>query len=288
MGGMVAVVTDFLATDAGVGAMIGAGVGIASGGGITGALEGGLLGGVGGSLVGAASGAGGLTTEGMFAAQETAPGLLAEDLAGWGGTASQVGQVGSAVAEAGFGDMSMQSFASTALGGGEAWLGGAAAASAGAGGGLAQTWNTFKGTGLGKALSVGSDINTLMQAEQLKKQGKAAQAASDPFSPYRAQYAQQLAQLQANPGSITSLPGYEAGNQALMRSLSARGLQGSGNAMVELQKYGQDFYAQQVNQLAGLAGAGATPGAGSGTAINANMAANKAQSSAFADLAKMF
>jgi hypothetical protein len=135
---------------------------------------------------------------------------------------------------------------------------------------------------------VGSDINTLLQAEQLKKQGKAAQAASDPFSPYRAQYAQQLAQLQANPGSITSLPGYEAGQQALMRALSARGLQGSGNAMVELQKYGQDFYTQQVNQLSNLAGAGATPGAGSGTAINANVAANKAQSSAFADLAKMF
>ena len=70
-----------------------------------------------------------------------------------------------------------------------------------------------------------------------------------------------------NPGDVTSLPGYQAGAEAVQRSLAAQGYQGSGNMAAALQKYGGDLYNQYVNQRTGSAQAqsGIQAGAGVGT-----------------------
>ncbi|HWV44638.1 MAG TPA: hypothetical protein VN039_01195 [Nitrospira sp.] len=114
---------------------------------------------------------------------------------------------------------------------------------------------------------VGGGLNILSGLYGLTQANKVA-AAADPFAPYRSQYATQLSALEANPSSITSLPGYTAGLQAVQRAQAAQGYTGSGNAMNALAQYGQGFYNQQVQQLAALAGAGATPGAGAVPAAN--------------------
>lgn len=89
-----------------------------------------------------------------------------------------------------------------------------------------------------------------------------AREASDPFAPYRAGYGQKLAALEANPGSIVSRPGFQAGLETIGRKSAATGYYGSGNMASALSRYSGDFYTQEANRLAGLAGAGQTPGAG--------------------------
>lgn len=115
---------------------------------------------------------------------------------------------------------------------------------------------------LSTALGVGSGLYGMYEAQQLKKQMAQLGASADPFGPYRAQYAQQLSALQSDPSRITSMPGYQAGLEAVQRSMAAQGYTGSGNMMAALSKYGGDFYNQQVQQLAGLAGAGISPATG--------------------------
>jgi hypothetical protein len=100
--------------------------------------------------------------------------------------------------------------------------------------------------------------------QQQKKLQQMA-AVADPFAPYRAQYAAQLQQLQANPSSLVNTPGYQAGLQALQRTQAAQGFLGSGNAQVDLLNYGGQVYNQQMQLLESLAGQG---GAGVGTAAN--------------------
>jgi len=63
----------------------------------------------------------------------------------------------------------------------------------------------------------------------------------------------QLAQLLQNPDSITSMPGYEAGLDAVERRAAGQGYLGSGNLKIALAKYGGDFYNQSVSQLSGIA-----------------------------------
>ncbi len=89
-----------------------------------------------------------------------------------------------------------------------------------------------------------------------------ARDASDPFAPYRAGYAQQLQQLETNPSMITQRPGWSAGISAINSSAGATGLFGSGNEKAALARWGGDFYNAELARLAGLAGAGQTPGAG--------------------------
>lgn len=120
---------------------------------------------------------------------------------------------------------------------------------------------------LGKGLIYGSGLLGMYQSQQMMKLAKQAQAQADPFGPYRGAYAKELGALEADPSSITSRPGYQftfdQGNQALQRMLAAGGLLGSGNALVEAQKYGQGFAGQYLTQeeqrLAGLAGANIAP-----------------------------
>ena len=66
----------------------------------------------------------------------------------------------------------------------------------------------------------------------------------------------QLAQLLADPSSITSMPGYQAGLEAVQRTGAGKGYLGSGNMMTALSKYGGDFYNQTVKQLQGIASSG--------------------------------
>ncbi len=132
----------------------------------------------------------------------------------------------------------------------------------------------------------------LADAQKLIEQAKAGGESMNPFDRYRRAYGdelktlmatpntydQQLQHLEANPGDITKLPGYEAGLTAVERSQAAGGYLGSGNMMAALQQYGGNAFAQREqflssmsldnattrreSLLAGLAGAGAAPGAG--------------------------
>jgi hypothetical protein len=50
------------------------------------------------------------------------------------------------------------------------------------------------------------------------------------------------------------MPGYQAGLEAVQRSMASQGFTGSGNMMAALSKYGGDFYQQQLNNLTQQAG----------------------------------
>jgi len=85
-------------------------------------------------------------------------------------------------------------------------------------------------------------------------------------------YEQQLAQLIANPSSVTSLPGYQfqlqQGSDTVAREMAASGFLGSGNEAAALTQYGQgyaqNFYLAQANLLAQLAGMGPSSAQGAG------------------------
>jgi hypothetical protein len=84
---------------------------------------------------------------------------------------------------------------------------------------------------------------------------------SDPFYKFRAGYGDKLAALEQSH-DVTSIPGYQAGLEAVQRAGAAQGFTGSGNMMKALQDYGGNFYNTEAARLATLAGAGAAPGAG--------------------------
>lgn len=104
-------------------------------------------------------------------------------------------------------------------------------------------------------INFGTGALGLLRAAQLKK-------AADPFGKYREQYAAELQALEANPSSITTRPGYQAGLQAVQRAGAAQGYTGSGNMAAGLAGYGQNFFEQQRQLLASLGGAGAPVGQG--------------------------
>ena len=116
------------------------------------------------------------------------------------------------------------------------------------------------------------------QANRADKTAKEAIKAGDPFGPYRAGYAEQLASLMRDPATYAANdPGYkfnlEQGQQALERSQAAKGFTGSGNAAIELLQYAQgyatDYLTKQKEFLAGLAGSGIAPNPNAGvTAAN--------------------
>ena len=117
------------------------------------------------------------------------------------------------------------------------------------------------------ALQIGGGLYGILQSLNLQRQAQILASQSDPFSSSRGQYATQLNNLMANPSSITSLPGYDAGLQAVERSMASQGYSGSGNMMAALQQYGGQAYQQQVQTLEALSGANATPGAGAQVAL---------------------
>ena len=104
------------------------------------------------------------------------------------------------------------------------------------------------------------------------------------------QYAQKLQELIANPGSVTSLPGYQfnfdQGSQAVARQMAAGGFLNSGNEATALTQYGQNYamstFNQQAQLLSSLAGFNA-PAYGSNAAASTNAGTN-AGNSAFNQL----
>lgn len=142
------------------------------------------------------------------------------------------------------------------------------------GGGPASWMDSIKGLPWGN-ISKGIDIGTggygLLQARRMQQLARMRAQQMDPFGSQRGQYAQQLQSLMSNPSNIEKLPGWQAGNLAVQRALAAQGYTGSGNAMSALQKFGGDFYNQQVQQLAGLAGANINPAAGADMAMQGDV-----------------
>ena len=92
------------------------------------------------------------------------------------------------------------------------------------------------------------------------------QKIADPFASQREQYQNQLSTLMSDPSKIADTGAYkwafDQGQQGVERSLAAKGMGNSGNALTELTKYGQGMASQQFNNLAGMLGnfAGAAPG----------------------------
>lgn len=118
------------------------------------------------------------------------------------------------------------------------------------------------GGGSGSPVSTARSIFDIVSGIYGMKLADDAREASDPFAQFRGAYGQQLAALEANPSLITSRPGWQAGLEAISRNNAARGYAGSGNETAVLSRYAGDFYNQEANRLAQLAGAGQTPGAG--------------------------
>lgn len=128
----------------------------------------------------------------------------------------------------------------------------------------------FSGLGSSDWLSIAGGAYGIYSSEEQRKLAKQAAQMQDPFGPQRAQYASQLAKLNADPNSVTSLPGYQfgmdQGTQALLRTQAATGYTGSGNEAIALQKFGQEYAGNYLrseqDRLAQLAGAQFSPSGG--------------------------
>lgn len=230
---------------------------------------GGTLGGVfGGGAVNAGTGAGvgtglgGVEGGASLLAAEGA-GTVGPGLTAGGGTYGTIGGNSAILGQGGAGlssgvGLSAPTFAGGGSGitGGLGMTAGATTAASGAGG-LSGVLGTIGGylPAVQSLASIASGIYGMKLAGD-------AREASDPFAPYRAGYGQKLAALEANPGSIVSRPGFQAGLETIGRKSAATGYYGSGNMASALSRYSGDFYTQEANRLAGLAGAGQTPGAG--------------------------
>ena len=86
-------------------------------------------------------------------------------------------------------------------------------------------------------------------------------------------YAQQIQQLQANPSSVESLPGYRAGLRAVQRAARAEGFGGSGTMAAALAGYGGQQYQRQLANLAALQGPAASYTAPSNIGAYTNLGA---------------
>ncbi len=135
--------------------------------------------------------------------------------------------------------------------------GGGGGGSNAGGGKPAMPWGSA-----GNLYTMGTGALGLLGAGVLNNAGQLAQEQADPFGPYRKQYADKMAALAADPSSITQQPGYEAGMQAIKRSMASQGYTGSGNMMAAMSKYGGDQYDKLMSMYSGLAGAQFNPAQG--------------------------
>lgn len=132
---------------------------------------------------------------------------------------------------------------------GSGYLGGLGetyAGSAGSGGGGGFLNGMFGGAS-GNAGATGDLLRGgfgLYQASQLRQAGQPSAINQTAEA--------QLQALLANPSSVTNLPGYGAGIEAVQRGMAAGGYLGSGNMAAALQKYGGDFYNNAVGQYSNL------------------------------------
>lgn len=133
-----------------------------------------------------------------------------------------------------------------------------------AGGGAGMPWSP-----LTSLLSIASGAIGMGQAGKIADAGRAAAAAGDPFGPYRAGSAEMLFSLMADPSKIEDVPGYRSGLRARQRALAGQGFNPGvardGSAIVpgqwsySMDRYGGDFYQQEINRLMQMAGVGIAP-----------------------------
>ena len=128
-------------------------------------------------------------------------------------------------------------------------------------GALLGTASSFMpGTGgpLSNALGVGSGLYSMMQGIDMNRRGRSissmVDSIGDPYAGIRAQAAQRLNALASDPsGTLSNLPGYKAGLDAITRQRAAMGQLGSGNLATALLDYGGNIYNQEraaaLNQL---------------------------------------
>ncbi len=136
------------------------------------------------------------------------------------------------------------------------------------------------------------------QASDQKKVARRGLRASDRVREEQDYYNQLLKNLLTNPREILNDPGYDfafdQGIQAVERSNAARGFTGSGNAAIDLQRYGQSFASSFLKQredlLASLSGlqASESPSAGINAATAANSSGADILSSTLASLGYSF
>ena len=105
-------------------------------------------------------------------------------------------------------------------------------------------WKANLRTGMG----LYNSLDGYMQAKAMEKLAKRA----DPMAAYRPGYAADLAALSADPSRLNRTPGYQAGEQAVMRRMASQGYIGSGNMMRALQDYGTNAYDKEISRLSGL------------------------------------
>ena len=132
-------------------------------------------------------------------------------------------------------------------------------------------------TGIGSAVgslggfgNIANVAGGLLGAYGNSQSGKEASEAArqaiqvaDPFAPYRGQYASALSGLYNNPWQIANSPGYQfrlaQGLEGINRNAAAAGYLGSGNRLMEMMRYGQDYGSQEfdkeIARLSGLSGA---------------------------------
>lgn len=115
---------------------------------------------------------------------------------------------------------------------------------------------------LSNIMNIGSGLHGMYQSNKMMDLAKQAAQMQDPFGAQRPQYQQKLSALYADPSSITTMPGYQAGLDAVERKMASQGYLGSGNMMAALQKYGGDFFDKEVARLSALSGAQFAPTGG--------------------------
>ncbi len=264
------------------GAALGAGIGAVGGGGLKGALLGGAGGYLGAGGGGLANAAGSAISKGVGLGGQVGSQTIGNALSGalLGGASGGLkgallgGVTGGVAANAGdIGRGLFGSEASAPLGVGV--QGPSAPATdgilaSGGGGGLGKALSTsLSGTG-GDLISTGASYLAQDSAEEELR--KAQLQSQQALQPYLSAGSQGLDSLKAgfDPSQLTEDAGYQfrlnQGNQALERSLAARGLGSSGAALKAAQDYGQglaaqsynDAYTQWLNRNSGLANYGAS------------------------------
>jgi len=268
------------------GAALGAGIGAMGGGGLKGALLGGAGGALGASSGGLGNAVGSSISKavglgGQVGSQTIGSGLSGALLGGASGglKGALLGAVGGGVG-ANAGDISRGLFgseATTPLGAGV--QGASAPATEGiigssGGGGLGKALSSSLSGTTGNLLGAANSYMTADSAEEELR--KAQMQSQEALQPWLSAGQQGLSSLQSgfDPSQIESDAGYQfrlqQGNQALERSLAAKGLGDSGAALKAAQDYGQglasqsynDAYNQWLQRNSGLAnyGSGATSG----------------------------
>lgn len=139
---------------------------------------------------------------------------------------------------------------------------------------------TWVAVGAAAVTVVGGYVSAKSNQKAAAKNVASADAAADPYAPYRDQAAQQLNKLMADPTSIESTPEYKSRMDAAGRTMAAQGYTGSGNALAAAAQAGGDVYQQAFNNLALASGAGTAPGAGAMEGANILTNSNTATSNA--------